>query len=113
MGLYPAAWCGGLALLARWRLPAIVLAPALWVTLDYLRAHAGFLALPWATLAHSQHRNLPLLQVATVAGEYGVTFLVVLGNAALAGLVARRAWRSALVAGLLVALAHAGGALAL
>ncbi len=60
--------------------PLLFLAPAAWVGLDYLRAHVGFLSLSWGVLAHSQHRMLPLIQMASVTGEYGVTFLVVLVN---------------------------------
>ena len=43
--------------------------------LDWLRANAGFLALPWATLAHSQHANLPLLQVASVEALTSLCFM--------------------------------------
>jgi len=113
LGLYPAAWCAGLALLRQRGLPLVVTGPALWVALDYLRAHAGFMALPWATLAQSQHRDLAVLQVATLTGEYGVTFLVVMASAAVAGILTRRAWPGAAAAGLVIALAHAGGLLAL
>jgi apolipoprotein N-acyltransferase len=91
----------------------LVLGPALWVALDYTRSHAGFLAVSWGTLAHSQHRDLALLQLASLAGEYGVTFVIVLGNAALAESLTRRAWRPVLLAGAAVALVHLGGALAL
>ena len=113
LGLYPAAWAVGVATFRRRGLPISVLGPALWVALDYARSHAGFLAVSWGTLAHSQHRDLALLQVASLAGEYGVTFLVVLGNVALAECVTRRAWPPALLSGAVVALAHLGGALAL
>lgn len=113
LAVYPAAWCAGLPFLSQARLPLIVSVPALWVVLEYMRGHAGFLALPWTTFAHSQHRNLPVLQMATLTGEAGVTFLVVMGSVAIAGLVAERAWRSAIVAALVIALAHAAGALAL
>jgi apolipoprotein N-acyltransferase len=57
---------------------------ALWVLLDYGKAHTGFLSFPWASLAHSQYELTPLLQLSSITGEYGVTFLVVLVNAALA-----------------------------
>lgn len=113
LGLYTAAWCAGLVLLAGRGVPLIVTGPALWVALDYLRAHAGFMALPWATLAHSQHRNLAILQLATLTGEYGITFLVVMGSVAIAGVLTRRAWQGAVVAALIIALAHGAGALAL
>jgi apolipoprotein N-acyltransferase len=113
LGLYPAAWCSGLVLLAGRGVPLIVTGPALWVALDYLKAHAAFMALPWATLAHSQHRNLAVLQLATLTGEYGVTFLVVMASVAVAGILTRRAWLSAAAAATIIALAHGAGAVAL
>ena len=66
----------GLGRLARIPLPLALTAPALWVALDYARAHASFLAVAWTALAHSHHRNVPILRVASVTGEHGVTFLV-------------------------------------
>lgn len=71
----------------RTSLPLVLTAPAVWVATEYLRSHAGFLALPWALVGHSQYRNLPLVQVASVAGAYGLSFLIVLVNAGLAELV--------------------------
>src|SRR5262249_32266342 len=91
----------------------IVTAPAAWVVLEYLRSHAGFLALPWATLAQSQHGDLALLQTAALGGEGAVSAVVVLGNVAIADGVRRRAWRPVVGAGVIVALVHAGGLLAL
>lgn len=113
LGLHPALWCLGLGRLVRGPLPLVLTASALWVALDYARAHAGPLAVAWATLAHSQHRNLPILQVASVAGEYGVTFLVVMASIALAQLVRDRDWRAAGAVALLVGGLHLAGALAL
>lgn len=95
LALYPAAWCGGLALLARTKLPRLLVAPSLWVFLDFIKAHAGFLALPWASLAYTQHENLPLLQIMTITGEYGVTFLLVMANSAVYELIFNRSWRRA------------------
>jgi len=51
VGAYPAGWCATLAWLTHRHASLIVTAPVLWVAVDYLRAHAGFLALPWGTLA--------------------------------------------------------------
>lgn len=113
LALYPALWCAGVAVMSRVGIAFAFPAAALWVVLDYMRANAGFLAFPWGALAHTQHRNLAVLQIAAVTGEYGVTFLVVLGSAAVAGLIVRRAWRSAALAALVLALAHIGGAFAL
>lgn len=66
---------------------------AAWVLLDYARANAGFLAFPAGTLAQTQVGNLPLIQLAAVCGEYGVTMLVVLGNLAVWRLIRREPWR--------------------
>ncbi|MHC1696935.1 MAG: apolipoprotein N-acyltransferase [Geobacteraceae bacterium] len=102
LGLYTAAWCSGVSLAARAGFPLTISAPVLWVTLDFLKSHAGFMALPWAGLAHSQHDNLVVLQVAAITGEHGVTYLLVLVNTALATLVLRRGYRQPLVAGVVL-----------
>ena len=62
-------------------------APFLWVSMEYLRSHAGFLGLPWALLGHSQYLNLAVIQVASITGVYGVTFLIVLVNATMGGII--------------------------
>ena len=113
LALYPACWCLGVSLMSRAGITSAIPAASLWVLLDYVRAHAGFLAFPWGTLAHTQHLNLPLLQLATITGEYGVTFVVALVNVAVAGILLRRDWPVAAFAALVLALAYIGGALAL
>ena len=109
VGAYPAAWCAATGWVTRRHVPLIVAGPALWVAIDGLRAHAGFLALPWGR-RETQHHNLTILQIAGLAGEQAVTFLVVLGNAALVSLILRRARQGAVVAGVILALAHLWGA---
>jgi apolipoprotein N-acyltransferase len=49
---------------------------AAWVGLEMIRAHflGGF---PWNLLGTSQYRLTPLIQIASVTGVYGVSFLVV------------------------------------
>jgi len=111
--LYPALWCAGVSVISRTGIAFAFPTAALWVVLDYVRANAGVMALPWGTLAHTQHRNLPILQIAALTGEYGVTFFIVLGNAAIAALILRRAWRPAAFAASLLTLAHIGGAMVL
>ncbi|MFQ5883366.1 MAG: apolipoprotein N-acyltransferase [Candidatus Methylomirabilales bacterium] len=73
-------------------------APTLWVALEYLRTFllTGF---PWNLLGYSQHQNLPVIQVASVTGVYGISFLLVLTNAAMAlsCLRLRLGWRRALL----------------
>lgn len=71
-------------------------APAIWVTLEYARASSHFLALPWNFLAHSQYQALPVIQLADVAGAYGVSFVLMMGNQLLSQLPERasvRQWR--------------------
>ena len=49
---------------------------AMWVALEIFRSHflGGF---PWNLLGTSQYRLPPLIQIASVTGVYGVSFLVV------------------------------------
>lgn len=55
-----------------------------WVALEYLRSHllSGF---PWAPLGVSQWRQLPLIQLASITGVYGVSFVVCWSSLALGG----------------------------
>lgn len=72
----------------RWGGPVALLgAPFLWVCLEYIRVNFGMLAFPWVLLAYSQYTNLPAIQVAAVAGAYGVSFLIVMVNAGIAAAV--------------------------
>ncbi len=63
------------------RLYVLILAPSVWVLLEYARSHllTGF---PWALLGHSQYLNLAAIQVSDFSGAFGVSFLVVMANAA-------------------------------
>jgi len=58
---------------------SVVFVPALWVATEYLRAHL-FTGFPWALLGYSQSFNLPAIQIADIAGVYGVSFMVMLVN---------------------------------
>jgi len=76
-----------------------LLLPALWVTTEYLRG--SVLGQPWGLLGYTQHAQLGLIQVATLGGVYAVSFLVAVGNTAVADLVehlagGRRDWNRAL-----------------
>ena len=65
------------------RSPLLVAAPV-WVALEYLRSNISFLAFPWALLGHTQYLNLPIIQMASFTGVYGVSFVIMMVNAALA-----------------------------
>jgi apolipoprotein N-acyltransferase len=64
-----------------------ITAPVLWISFEYLRANAGFLALPWALLGHSQYLNIPLIQIASITGVYGISVMIVLVNLSLTKLI--------------------------
>jgi apolipoprotein N-acyltransferase len=66
---------------------AFFAAPFIWVSLEYVRSNLSFLALPWGLLAHSQHQYLSVIQIASLAGTYSISFLILMVNAALASLV--------------------------
>jgi apolipoprotein N-acyltransferase len=81
--------CFGLLLsllLRRMKLSLLTAAP-LWVAFEYARSNFFFLAFPGALLGHSQYTNLPLLQMASFTGAYGVSFVVFLANSAIADLI--------------------------
>jgi apolipoprotein N-acyltransferase len=62
-------------------------APFVWVLLEFIRSNFFFMALPWGLLAHSQFQNLPVIQIASVTGTYGISFVIALVNSALAALL--------------------------
>jgi apolipoprotein N-acyltransferase len=53
--------------------------PVAWVAFDFIRSFL-FSGFAWAMLGHSQYRTLPLIQIADLAGVYGITLLIVLAN---------------------------------
>jgi apolipoprotein N-acyltransferase len=58
-----------------------VAAPAIWTALELARTYV-FSGFPWSLLGYSQYLALPVIQIADITGVYGVSFLIVLVNAA-------------------------------
>ncbi|WP_447972783.1 apolipoprotein N-acyltransferase [Nitrospira sp. Kam-Ns4a] len=87
LGAYVAVYAAAVAWLRAAR-PALAFAaaPFVWVASELLRTYL-LSGLPWALLGYSQYRWLPVIQIADLTGVYGVSFLVVLMNGALAELV--------------------------
>ena len=79
LSLYPALFCAGVVYFRRRGIRGVIIAPLLWVSLDYLKAHL-FSGFPWEDLAYSQHGYLPMIQVGDITGIYGITFLIVFLN---------------------------------
>jgi apolipoprotein N-acyltransferase len=73
----------------RFKMPLTLAVPVVWVGLEYFRSTlmTGF---AWYLLSHTQHRFIELIQVSDVTGAYGVSFIVALTSAAIAGLVPAR-----------------------
>jgi apolipoprotein N-acyltransferase len=86
-GLYTGLVTLGMAWLSRRRGEgvALALAPALWIGGEWIRGWlmGGF---PWGLLGYSQYGWLPVIQIAELTGVWGVSFVVVAVNAAVAGL---------------------------
>lgn len=78
------------------KLAAYLLSPFIFVLLEYIRANA-FTGLPWELLGHSQYRFLQIIQIADITGVYGVSFLLVLSNAAIVLLLKEHTRSTALV----------------
>lgn len=69
------------------RASALFAAPFAWLCIEYIRSNFSFLALPWGLLAHSQHQVPSIIQISSVTGAYGVSFLIVMVNSAFAAMV--------------------------
>jgi apolipoprotein N-acyltransferase len=115
VALYPATWvwllCPVGVLARSWTQRALwsIYGAALWVALEMLVAWL-FTGFPWNPLGASQYRMVPLIQIASVTGIYGVSFLIVWVSLSLlsAGLMivlrptTRSAWVSEIILPFLV-----------
>jgi apolipoprotein N-acyltransferase len=81
LALFTGLFAAALAGFSSRPLALLLAAPILWTGLEYLRSFllSGF---PWGLLGYTQVNWLPLIQLADLVGVYGVSFLVVLVNAA-------------------------------
>ena len=105
LGLYFAAFGLALTFTARaFRTSyALLAAPFFWAALEVLSAR--FTKVPWDSLGYSQIDNYVLTSLAPFTGVYGLSFVLVAGNALIAwGLVAPKRRLLIFISGLLVAL---------
>ena len=96
-----------LTILFSWR--GVVAAPLVWVATELGRTHVltGF---PWALLGYSQVTVLPIAQIASLFGVYGVSALVASVSAAAVVALDRR-WTPAVVVALTLVVAAAWGSM--
>lgn len=67
--------------------PLIFIAPPLWILFEFIRTYFPVIGFPWSLLGYSQWQNIPLIQISSITGVYGVSFLIVMFNAAIADLI--------------------------
>jgi apolipoprotein N-acyltransferase len=65
---------------------AVVAAPVVWVATELTRTYVPHIGFPWVLLGYSQAGVLPIAQLASVFGVYGVSMLVAAASAALAAI---------------------------
>lgn len=64
----------------------LLLPSCFWIGLEWLRSQfaVGF---PWGILGYSQTSHLPIIQISSLIGVYGVSFLIVMVNSGIAELL--------------------------
>ncbi len=60
---------------------ACLAVPFLWIVTEFIRAHLPEISFPWNLLGYPASANSGLLQLATVTGIYGLSFVVAAYNA--------------------------------
>jgi apolipoprotein N-acyltransferase len=63
---------------------ACLAAPFVWVTFEFARGHLPEISFPWNLLGYSASANHALLQMTSLTGIYGLSFLIATFNALLA-----------------------------
>jgi apolipoprotein N-acyltransferase len=94
-GLFPGTFAVVVAWMSRRSVArACLLAPFLWVTLEFARRHLPDIAFPWNLLGYAVSDSLGLLQLTTLTGIYGLSFLVAGYGALSAWLLVERGKRA-------------------
>src|SRR5580704_2425989 len=87
---------------------ALVGAPFLWISTEVLRAYLPEISFPWGLLGYPAAGNPALVQLTTITGIYGVSFIVAAFNSLLIWILAsppeKRKSRLAVVSAVLVIL---------
>ena len=67
---------------------ALIGAPFLWISTEVFRAYLPEISFPWGLLGYPAAGNPALVQLTTITGIYGVSFLVAVFNALLVWIIA-------------------------
>jgi apolipoprotein N-acyltransferase len=90
-GFHMMIFTTGLAFVSRRRIgEAFVLAPFLWLTLEFIRTHLPIIAFSWNLSGYAATGNLAFLQITSLTGIYGLSFLIGAFNALLAWVIYSR-----------------------
>ena len=90
LALYPALFCATIVQIRNHHPSLFVIAaPALWTALELARTYI-FTGFPWSLLGYSQYSVLPVIQISDITGVYGISFCIVLVNAAIADFILSR-----------------------
>lgn len=57
----------------------ILIYPSVWLLVEWIQS-IGFLAFPWTYWGYSQFRFLPFIQISSIIGIMGITFILILSN---------------------------------
>jgi apolipoprotein N-acyltransferase len=102
VGLFPGLFALLLALtVRRWGSKALLLAPFIWVAMEYARL--GITGQLWNAIGYSQAFHPTLIQTAKIGGVYSVGFLILVINAAIAWAVISKRAQTLIAACLIVA----------
>jgi len=82
VSLYLALYIGLFGIIRYYHKQFIVI-PLAWTALEFIRANL-FGGMPWLLLGASQHDILPIIQISSVTGVYGVSFFAAMINAVIA-----------------------------
>ena len=82
LALFIAAFSVGLTIVRTGPLRCLLLIPAVWVALEYIRSFI-FTGFPWELLGYSQFNRLQLIQISDILGVYGLSALIAFVNGAL------------------------------
>lgn len=112
-GLIAAIFTWGVALASKKGvLFACALAPFLWVAVEFLRANLPIFAFPWNLIGYAASGNLALVQLTTITGIYGLSFIVAAYGSLLAYAILsgrHRAWQAVLIAAAVLIIVAFGG----
>ncbi|MGQ9843015.1 MAG: apolipoprotein N-acyltransferase [Spirochaetota bacterium] len=83
----------------------VVIYPSVWIAFDWVQT-IGTMAFPWNFLGYTQYPFVNFIQIASITGIFGITFIIIFANISIAELIKARIcagnYRHALLACIIV-----------